>query len=435
MRCKENLAPGVKEIMSRASLSGDFERAIQAAARRDSAIMLRMSAPRSGRNLYELFGGRSACRRLSVAFYARVERDPILRPLFPGKSFTCAIEEFAAFLAQFLGGPSADSQRRWWLSLRESHMRFKISQGERESWLANMIQAFDDAQIEEPFRSELLTFFERSSAHIVNQGPASIDQDPGQIHRHNERTEISREFSRRWKAHKRLDEAVAAIRDGDARRAIALVESSEIQVCGRSVLCGLIALMIRYGQSTILEYVAEKLNDDPTLIRERYAGRTLLHEAAAAGSLDTVQLLLSLGADPNSKDAGGHTPLYSLANEGNVTGAGQVARVLVQAGADVDAHDGVKHCTPLHMAARRGNLDVAEALLDSGADIEARDSCGDTPLRRAANCDKGELASLLLSRGADPHSKGSKGSTPILAARTATMKQILLRAVDEGTDH
>src|ERR1700748_763904 len=119
-----------------------------------------MSQLPSGRNMYDAFGGRPACRRLSVAFYARVARDPILRPLFPGKSFTCAIEEFAAFLAQFLGGPSEDSERRWWLSLRESHLRFKIGPGEREAWIANMIQAFNDARIEDPFRSELIPFFE-----------------------------------------------------------------------------------------------------------------------------------------------------------------------------------------------------------------------------------------------------------------------------------
>jgi truncated hemoglobin YjbI len=366
-----------------------------------------------------------------VAFYARVERDPILRPLFPGKSFTCAIEEFSAFLAQFLGGPSADSQRRWWLSLRESHMRFKIGRAEREAWIANMIQAFDDARIEEPFRSELLRFFERSSAHVGNQGPASID--PDEIQGDKEHTEISPEFSRRWEGHKKLDEVVAAIRGGDADQAIALAESPDIQVCGRGILCGVISLMIRCGADAMLEYVAKKVNQDPALIRERYAGRTLLHDAAAAGRLEIVQLLLSLGVDPNSKDGGGHTPLYSVANECCAKGAEQVARALVQAGGDVDAAHGVKRCTPLHMAARRGHLEVADALLDCGADIEARDSLGDTPLRRAANCNKAELASLLLSRGADPLSKDRKGCTPILAARTDTMKQILLRAVDKVT--
>ena len=94
-----------------------------------------------------------------MAFYARVERDPILRPLFPGKSFKCAIEEFTAFLAQFLGGPSEHAHRRWWLSLHESHMRFKIGQGERAAWMRNMVQAFDDVPIGEPIRTELLAFF------------------------------------------------------------------------------------------------------------------------------------------------------------------------------------------------------------------------------------------------------------------------------------
>lgn len=64
-------------------------------------------------DLYRDIGGNGVCRRLAVAFYARVERDSVLRPLFPGKSFRCAIEEFTAFLAQFLGGPSKDSQFRW----------------------------------------------------------------------------------------------------------------------------------------------------------------------------------------------------------------------------------------------------------------------------------------------------------------------------------
>jgi ankyrin repeat protein len=102
-----------------------------------------------------------------------------------------------------------------------------------------------------------------------------------------------------------------------------------------------------------------------------------------------------------------------------------VVRALVQAGANVNAQDGVKRCTALHMAARRGNVEVAAALLDCGADIEARDSLGDTPLRRSVNCNKIEVAALLLSRGADRGPRGSKGLTPLTAARTSAMKRLL----------
>src|SRR5579864_7804641 len=82
-------------------------------------------------NQHEAIGGTATCRKLSAAFYARVGRDPVLRPLFPGKSLHCAIEEFSAFLVQLDGGPPEDSQRRWWASLRESHARFQIAQPQR----------------------------------------------------------------------------------------------------------------------------------------------------------------------------------------------------------------------------------------------------------------------------------------------------------------
>jgi truncated hemoglobin YjbI len=338
-----------------------------------------------------------------------VARDPVLRPFFAGKSFRCAIEAFSAFLAQFLGGPSADSQFRWFLSLRESHLRFKIGPEERNAWVKQMAQALDEVEIEEPLRGALGNFFEQSSAYLVNHG--AVDT-PGSL--------THPQLACRWESQRRLDEAVAAVRRGDANAAVALAE-----ICDRTVLPGLLALMIASGHPSLLVYLTEKLNGDASLTQERYAGRTLLHAASAAGGLRMVELLLTLGADPNATDGGGHTPLYSVGNECMIAGAGNVVRVLVQAGAKVDARDGVKHCTALHMSARRGNVEVAEALLDCGADIESRDSLGDTPLRRSVNCGKTEVAALLLSRGADPHSKGSKGLTPLLAARSAAMRRLL----------
>ncbi|MDR3701591.1 MAG: ankyrin repeat domain-containing protein [Candidatus Sulfopaludibacter sp.] len=375
-----------------------------------------------GSGLYQAFGGKASCRRLAVAFYARVERDPVLRPLFPGKTFTCAIEEFAAFLAQFLGGTGADAERRWWLSLHGSHQRFPIGQRERDAWMRHMEQAVDEVQIEEPVRSGLLSFFRRSSAYVINRGPASF---PEKVWTDAAHDGTHREISRRWERQRRLDEAVAAIRCGDAGRAITLAGGPALQSCDRAVLAGLFALMIRSGHSVLLDYVQERLTHDPAIAWERYAGRTLLHEAAAAASLPTVEFLLSLGADPDATDGGEHTPLYSVGNGCLLAGGADVVRALVRQGAKVNAHQGPKHCTALHMAARRGNVEVAAALLDCGADIEARDSLGETPLRRAVNCDKVELAALLVCRGADIHSLGSRNRTPYLAARSTAMKRLL----------
>src|SRR5262249_10288713 len=197
-------------------------------------------------------------RRLSEAFYARVAQDPVLRPFFPGKTFRCAIEAFAAFLVQFLGGPPEDAQRRWWLSLRESHFRFKIGPKERDAWMKNMVEALKDSAIEEPAHSALLALFERSSAYVVNNGNAPATAD-------GEKTPssgIHQEIGRRWDAQRTLDETVAAVRRGSAEDAIVMVEGPVLRTYvngNRSVLAALVALMIGRGDGALLSYAEARL--------------------------------------------------------------------------------------------------------------------------------------------------------------------------------
>jgi hemoglobin len=318
----------------------------------------------TGPEVFHALGGAPGCREFARSFYSHVARDPLLRPLFPN-SFHCAIEEFAAFLVQFLGGPAEHSQRRWWLSLRESHARFRIGPPERDAWLNRMNQTIDELSVDDRTQAALRSLFEASSAYVIGQPSGS-----------------GGELAESWAAQTALDEAVAAIDAGDLPLASALAGQ-----CSHTVLPGLLARMIRRGHQPEWDYAA--------LVNLRYAGRTLLHEAAAAGNLPTVELLLASGADPNAQDGGKHTPLYSAANECAMPVSGEVIRVLVRAGAKVDAADGVQRCTPLHMAARRGNVSAAKALLECGANPKARDKRGDTPLQRALNCRKPEVAAIL----------------------------------------
>jgi truncated hemoglobin YjbI len=352
-------------------------------------------------DLYRAVGGRRGCRQLSEAFYARVKQDPVLRPLFPGKSMRCAIEAFAAFLAQFLGGPAEDAGQRWWLSLRESHLRFKIGPREQQAWMSNMVQALDDVPIEESIRAALRELFELASAYLVNSGSSSTDHNP---HEATPEDRIRSEIAQRWLEQRALDDLVAAIRSGDPGRSLALAQSPVLKgrfAQDRAVLAHVLALMIGAGNGRLLEYVERELLADPTLahVHNRY-GRTLLHDASAQENLRMVELLLRLGADPNGKTSGGHTPLYCIANETRASASGDVVRALVRTGARVDEPSDAKRCTALHMAARRGNTEVARALLDCGADIHARDKAGDTPLQRAKNCRKAAVVSLLVARGA-----------------------------------
>lgn len=372
-------------------------------------------------DLFDAIDGSVKCRELATVFYARVAKDPALRPLFPGKSHRCAIEQLAAFLAQFLGGPSADTQNRWWLSLRESHLRFQIGQKERDAWIGHMTRALGDVEMSEPMRNSLQELFEEASAYVVNSGPAVAATK-----RRSEITDIHVQIGRRWEEQRALDQAVAAVRECELSRVIAMVESPLLQSRferSRALFANFVGVLIGSGHGVMAEYAQRILLENPDLSRESYSGRTLLHTASAAGNLPIVRALLKLGVVADIKDAGGHTPLYCVGNR--CSGGGPVVRALIQGGAKVDACDGVKRCTALHMAARRGNVEVSEALLECGANIEARDSLGETPLRRAVNCRQIGVAALLLAEGADPHSVGSKGLTPLLAARAGEMRDLL----------
>jgi hemoglobin len=315
-------------------------------------------------------GGTAGCRKLAQSFYTRVAKDPLLSPLFPAH-MKCPIEEFSAFLIQFLGGPAEDSQRRWWLSLKESHDRFRLGDAERRAWLGLMDRTIDDSGIDPPVRAALKSLFEQSSRYLIGQEHSPCG-----------------ELEDLWQAQLALDAAAAAIKAGDTGLACALAVQ-----CSRGVLPGVLAKMIRSGRPELEEFAISQIGSDPKLLHERYAGRTLIHEAAAAGNRRMVEFLLAAGADPSAQDSGSHTPLYSLANE--CARGAEIVPILIRAGAHVDACDGVQRTTALHMAARRGNMAVARALLVAGADPHARDRKGNTPAQRALNCRNPELAELL----------------------------------------
>jgi hemoglobin len=335
---------------------------------------------RAGGTVLEALGGEEGCRRLSTAFYARVAKDPVLRPFFPGKSLRCAIEEFGAFLIQFLGGDDEQTQFRWWLSLRESHARFQIGPEARCAWLKHMEATLDAAPIDEATRNGLRNFFSHSSAYVIGS-------DAGEP--------VHEELAARWSEQRLLDRVIACIARGRDDETLALAPRL---VTRPSVFVGLLARMVQCGRPRLIHFVIDATEKDPSLATRRFAGATLLHFAAGTGCLEVVSLLLRLGVDPNIEGRG-RTPLYSVANGcGSATGP-EVVRALVQAGADVNACNGATGATALHSAARRGHAEIARALLDSGAAVNARDRKGDTPLQRAINCRKQEVSRLLRERG------------------------------------
>jgi hemoglobin len=123
------------------------------------------------RTIYELVGGEPTFRLLVDLFYRRVEQDPALRALFP-EDLTPGKRWQFLFLSQFFGGPQQYAQERGHPRLRMRHMPFPIDHTLRDRWLAHMLSAIDEVNIEEPMRTVMRDYFERASEHMINQHEA-----------------------------------------------------------------------------------------------------------------------------------------------------------------------------------------------------------------------------------------------------------------------
>lgn len=94
---------------------------------------------------------------------------------------------------------------------------------------------------------------------------------------------------------------------------------------------------------------------------------TPLMQAAEAGALDLVQILLDAGANPNATNGGGYTALDYAADRAPIWTTlpqdrrADVVRALLAKGARRD-HTGADRVTPLARARRTGNAEVIAAL-------------------------------------------------------------------------
>lgn len=126
--------------------------------------------------------------------------------------------------------------------------------------------------------------------------------------------------------------------------------------------------------------------------------------AAGSGDLPTLELLLAHGADVNQPWAtDGSATLYTMLQWAE-TPIG--AQWLLEHGADPDPVFGENGETPLHVAARRWDADLAAALVSRGADLARPRADGRTPFAVAELSGNREVAEWLLAHGAPDELSG-----------------------------
>jgi ankyrin repeat protein len=145
---------------------------------------------------------------------------------------------------------------------------------------------------------------------------------------------------------------------------------------------------------------ASKDDDGPHVLMDSPRAVPALHRATELGQTEVVALLLEAGAPVNEKDSAEDTALHHAADWGRE----EIVRLLIRHKGDVNAISNGR--TPLHVAAsseKRSASAVARLLLDAGARVNAKDGGGRTPLSRAKESrrtDSGdELVMLLQERG------------------------------------
>jgi ankyrin repeat protein len=173
-----------------------------------------------------------------------------------------------------------------------------------------------------------------------------------------------------------------------------------------------------------------------------YAGDTALHMAAAAFRRPVAQLLVAHGARCRAKNRRGAEPLHYAADANRWNPAAQTETIeyLLSIGADPNALDS-SGVAPLHRAVRTRSLPAVRALVDGGANPKLPNKSGSTPMHLAvqttgrggsgseeARQQQAGIVRLLMECGAGPADKDGNGKQVSQAASSEWIRALLLEA-------
>lgn len=227
-----------------------------------------------------------------------------------------------------------------------------------------------------------------------------------------------------------------AVRGDDLEMADLLIGAgAKVSVANREGAMPLLLAAINGNPAMIEKLIKAGADPNAALTKD---GDTALMMAARTGKTDAIKVLLDGGAKVNAKETWGDTTALMWAVSQRHPAA---VKLLVERGADVNAHskfvpsttgrgfEGTtpvapksgqsiqEHAggllTPLMFAAREADLESARILIGAGADVNAVDGDGKDALGLALFNGSYDVASLLIDSHADANHADAQGFTPL----------------------
>ncbi|EEY23983.1 ankyrin repeat and SOCS box protein [Verticillium alfalfae VaMs.102] len=157
----------------------------------------------------------------------------------------------------------------------------------------------------------------------------------------------------------------------------------------------------------------------------------ILVDAVLALDAESVRLLLLFGADPNTADKEGVTPLFAAVEVSAI----EIARTLLKYGADANLSAGPGLESPLATAVIDHKYEFVQLLLTYGGDPNHIMANGNTVLiiSMSKNTPK-RLVDLMLDYGSDPNEKNREGKTALFEAIFAARPDLVTALLDHGAN-
>ena len=200
-----------------------------------------------------------------------------------------------------------------------------------------------------------------------------------------------------WVAHAKYEDVASRVQDAMEQ----LFHPSKVYLAAWTWICE----VDLYGSYRVKPI--DTLEERPTRPSE-----PALYYAVICGFSGLVNYLIISHAE--NVDAECHNIYRTLLNVASRRGLADVAHVLLQHNADVNARGRASEI-PLHYPSYTGETRVTKLLLEHGAAVNARSMSGSTPLYRASEHGHIEVVKILLDHGADVHIRGEEGRTPFQA--------------------